>query len=268
MASGRTSNGAAGRLWFMAFLAVIMGCTLAFLLDPARGPRSGFLYAVAWALGCLLFPAWAGARIARSAFDDLRKGRQLLVVPPSKVRSLALGPAELYGRVRALTPSPSPYSGDPCVYCRWTWAEGLSRRPIVGTIEGRLVSNPEFWLDDGTGSVRVDMTSVSPTDVGLDAVSFHDNDALLPEGAPVFVAGVAQRRVRSAGEPSLDGRPSRPEEIVIGPGEGMPLTISRHPRREAAGDRATDYWWRAIGGIGLVAASAIGLAVLAARLMA
>jgi hypothetical protein len=91
-------------------------------------------------------------------FLALRRKRILEIVPPSRIRSVAMGFAELVGRAKKRTPLSAPYSGIPCVYCRYRKEEerqgGRSGREWVVVEEG---ATPDwFYLQDETGTLLVD----------------------------------------------------------------------------------------------------------------
>ncbi|HUB08366.1 MAG TPA: hypothetical protein VMB50_15265, partial [Myxococcales bacterium] len=115
--------------------------------------------------------------------------------------SLAMGPVELSGRVQAMTEVKAPFSGQPCVWCRWEkWVVG-SRGG--GPVEAGALG-VHFRLDDGTGSVAVDLAGVAPAADALKRevvplasgalVQTRGVEYTLREGTTVFVAGVAQLR--------------------------------------------------------------------------
>lgn len=96
-------------------------------------------------LGCL---AWG--------FVLLHRKRAIDNVPRSRLRSVAMGFAEVSGVARMRTPVMAPYSGIPCVACRFLAEEEDSdRRGGWRTVESG--QSPDwFTLDDGTGTIVVD----------------------------------------------------------------------------------------------------------------
>lgn len=96
-------------------------------------------------LGCL---GWG--------FVLLHRKRAIDNVPRSRLRSVAMGFAEVEGVARMRTPVMAPYSGIPCVACRFLAEEEDSdRRGGWRTVESG--QSPDwFTLDDGTGTIVVD----------------------------------------------------------------------------------------------------------------
>jgi len=99
--------------------------------------------------------------------------------PTSKVRGLAMGHAEVYGKVaRALKQLfKSPFTGKDCVYYRYEIEELRSDnkgRSRWVTIRSGTAGTP-FYLDDGTGKVLVDTQGADieiPSDYQLRTSAF------------------------------------------------------------------------------------------------
>src|SRR5213594_471721 len=100
----------------------------------------------------------AGGGLIVFGFILLRRKRLLENVPTSRIRSVAMGFAELLGNAKNRTPLVAPYSGIPCVYYRSLFEE--ERQRTRGgrewtTLEQGESSDP-FYLQDETGALLVD----------------------------------------------------------------------------------------------------------------
>ena len=145
-------------------------------MDFDPGPFRKLLIGAAIAIGAtrMVFPFLAYSRGERLVFDAggmllgaglvvfgfvvLRRKRLLENVPTSRIRSVAMGFAELLGRAKIRTPLSAPYSGIPCVYFKYKVEE--ERRNSRGgrdwtTVEKGASSEP-FYLQDETGALLVD----------------------------------------------------------------------------------------------------------------
>jgi hypothetical protein len=98
----------------------------------------------------------AGIGLLGYGFLLLHRKRAIDDVPRSRLRSVAMGFAEVSGQARMRTPVMAPYSGIPCVTCRFLAEEEDSdRRGGWRTVESG--QSPDwFVLDDGTGTIVVD----------------------------------------------------------------------------------------------------------------
>jgi len=109
----------------------------------------------------LLFDALAvlvGGGLIVFGFILLRRKRLLENVPTSRIRSVAMGFAELLGNAKNRTPLVAPYSGIPCVYYRYLLEEERQRSRggrEWTTLEQGASSDP-FYLQDETGTLLVD----------------------------------------------------------------------------------------------------------------
>jgi hypothetical protein len=99
-----------------------------------------------------------GAALIVLGFILLRRRQLLANVPTSRVRSVAMGFAEVAGLARAKATVAAPYSGIPCVYFRYQVEEersrGRGRRTWVTIEKGD--SGVPFHLQDTTGRILVD----------------------------------------------------------------------------------------------------------------
>ncbi len=97
-----------------------------------------------------------------SAFGRLRLRHAVAGTPTAKVRSMAMGKAELKGQARPEgTPLAAAFSGSPCVWFRWlveeerteTDSKGRTRKAWHSIASG--ISEAPFRLEDLTGAVMV-----------------------------------------------------------------------------------------------------------------
>jgi E3 ubiquitin ligase len=99
-----------------------------------------------------------GAGLIVFGFIVLRHKRILENVPPSRIRSVAMGFAEIVGVAQKRTPLSAPYSNIPCVYCRYLCEEETeSGRGGRGWATVEQGATPDyFYLRDETGALLVD----------------------------------------------------------------------------------------------------------------
>ena len=90
-------------------------------------------------------------------FRRLRIMNRIRSLPPSRVRSMAMGPVELDGHVRVETPVTDPVFGNPCAYYRVVVEEqrGSGRDSHWVTIYNQDSSATPFLIEDATGVARV-----------------------------------------------------------------------------------------------------------------
>jgi hypothetical protein len=153
-------------------------------------------------------------------FMVLRRKRLLENVPTSRIRSVAMGFAELAGRAKNRTPLVAPFSGIPCVYYRYLVEEERQRSRggrEWATVDRGESSDP-FYLQDETGALLVD-----------------------PSGAETVLQRSYRRVERGEG---WLGRRTRRSEWWIVPGQKLFVagTVRRlkdavQERRVALGDR-------------------------------
>jgi hypothetical protein len=96
-----------------------------------------------------------GGTLLVLGFGALRRKRLIENVPSSRIRSVAMGLAELVGRVRQRTPQRAPFTGTTCAYFRFTvekYTGGKNKRWQV--VEKGESAEP-FWLEDETGRLLV-----------------------------------------------------------------------------------------------------------------
>src|SRR2546422_4995027 len=88
-----------------------LGALRVFRPFEARGPGQLLLYDGLAAVG--------GAALIVAGFVFLRRKRLIENVPESRIRSVAMGFAEIEGVARKKCELAAPYSGIPCVYYRY-----------------------------------------------------------------------------------------------------------------------------------------------------
>ncbi|MCS6894336.1 MAG: E3 ubiquitin ligase family protein [Deltaproteobacteria bacterium] len=92
------------------------------------------------------------------AFHYLKTKRIIDNIPTSKVQSVALGLAELSGKIRATEPSISPIFGETCAYYK-SRIEKKSGKRTIKLFEAE--SKNFFFLEDETGRILVDPEGIS-----------------------------------------------------------------------------------------------------------
>lgn len=100
----------------------------------------------------------AGAGLIAFGFVLLRRKRLFENVPTSRIRSVAMGFAEVAGQARPKATVTAPWSGIPCVYFRYKVEVEASRGRrgrTWQTIEQGDSGMP-FYLQDATGTILVD----------------------------------------------------------------------------------------------------------------
>jgi E3 Ubiquitin ligase len=142
-----------------------------------------------------------GAVSIVAGFVMLRFKRMIENTPSSKVRSVAMGLAELKGVARARTPLQAPFSGMPCVYYRFTveQEERGGRGGRSWRVVDQGVSGEPFFLEDDTGRILVDPAGAKgelrrdyrrvARDGGLFSHRKRYTEYRLDPGEPVYVLG-------------------------------------------------------------------------------
>ena len=130
-------------------------CVLSFLVRaffPFSNSRSLPLAALDLLAGA------TGGLVVFYGFGRLREKRLMDNIPASKVRSVAMGFAEISGRAQEKLPLVSPITGFPSVYYRYLIEEersGSRNRGRWVTIDSGQSTQP-FYLKDETGQILVD----------------------------------------------------------------------------------------------------------------
>lgn len=115
-------------------------------------------------LGAVLAAAGlGGVWLFLSSFGRLRTRHAVAGPPTSKVRSVAMGKAELKGLAKAMGPAlAAPFSGLPCVWFRWSVEEERTTTDSKGRTRkhwatiGSGASEAPFLLEDLTGVLMVE----------------------------------------------------------------------------------------------------------------
>jgi hypothetical protein len=160
----------------------------------ARGRRADFVTLPALSLGI------CGVALGLIGLRALAARERLTAVPPSKIRSMALGPVEVEGTVEAAAPFKAPYSRLSCAWYRFEYQQRHqdNRGGEYWTTIGRGGSGDvPFRLRDQTGEALVQPAGaeidVEPTTTMLDA-DHRVEEWILEDGARCFVTGTAERR--------------------------------------------------------------------------
>lgn len=205
-------------------------------------PVPGLFVASPRAAASVLIAGFAlgGAGLVLSGLAALRRRERLRSLQPARIRSMALGPVQVSGRVAACAPLVAPYSRTRCGWFRFELRErggdDPEDRSLLRTTEAGGSGDLPFWLVDETGAVlvqpagaEVDVEPYSATlGPGLEAVEWS-----LPEGGTIFVSGVAQRRSTDTVDPpapSGHGAPER-DDVFLGSAPGEPLVLSARSRK-------------------------------------
>ncbi|MBS3073070.1 hypothetical protein J4477_04510 [Candidatus Pacearchaeota archaeon] len=110
------------------------------------------------------------------SFHKLKRKRLIEGLATSKIRSLAMGLVEIFGKVELIKKFSSPFSKTDCVYCRYTIEEYRQQGKSSSWVmikNGILKEN--FYLKDATGKVLVD-----PTKAEFDIPMNYETRALSP----------------------------------------------------------------------------------------
>jgi hypothetical protein len=163
------------------------------------GPAAGFAIFLGVSLGV------CGIALAVMGLRAFAARERLEAVPPSKIRSMALGPVEIEGAVEAAAPFKTPYSKVSCAWYRFEYQERHhDTRGNEGwvTIGSGGSGDIPFRVNDGTGSVLVQPAGaeidLEPTTTIL-GPDHRVEEWILEESVHCFVTGTAERR-SSAGE--------------------------------------------------------------------
>jgi len=156
-----------------------------------------------------LFALAAGGGLIVFGFIVLRRKRLLENIPTSRIRSVAMGFAELVGRAKNRTPLTAPYSGIPCVYFRFLVEEERqrSRGGREWTTIDQGTSPDWFYLQDMSGTLLVDPSGAETVlqrsfrrverGEGWFGRRKRTSEWWIVQGQKLFVAGTV-RRLRNA----------------------------------------------------------------------
>ena len=175
-------------------------------------------------------------------FVLLHRKRAIDNVPRSRLRSVAMGFAEVSGTARLRTPVMAPYSGIPCVAYRYLAEEECDdRRGGWRTLESGQ-SADWFLLDDGTGTIVVDPDGADLV-LGRDYRTIERADGLfgrrrrytewrLHPGESACVVGTV-RRVRSLAFEARAALHDRLREVKQDPARVAAFDTNRDGRLDA-----------------------------------
>jgi hypothetical protein len=222
-------------LWFFI---VMFGLGALIILVPFRAGETleeRFAWAAALLFDTLVFLiGWVAILFGRSRLDEEQR---LEDFPPSAIRSVAMGRAQLTGKAVWHTPLVSTLSKTPCVWNRYSVSEEKRGSPDQYEVISHGCSKDLFFLDDGTGRLLVDPTDAdlvilkqktwfegftSPFPLASRRRKYHE-DLILP-GTPLLVYGMVEHR-RDAG--------SGEDMLVVCEGDGEePYLISDRESNE------------------------------------
>ncbi len=162
--------------------------------------------------------ALAGLLSGVHAFELVSRRRRIENVPTSRIRSAAIGMAEVRGKAKALTPLRTPFSSMPCVYYEYRivtndrpdpaviswqglWGEARSREEAA--IRTGHSGHIPFLIEDETGAIEVDPAGAVVevrSEQSLTRVPFAGGmvpagtqvmawEKYIPEGYTVYVLG-------------------------------------------------------------------------------
>ncbi len=210
--------------------------------------------------------AIGGAGLVAVGLEAMRRRERVRSLQPARVRSMALGAVQVAGRVVPCAPLLAPYSRVRCGWFRFELRERGGEDPgdrsLLRTTETGGSGDIPFWLVDDTGAVLVQPAGAevdvepSPTSLGpgLEAVEW-----ILPEGAAIFVSGVAQRRSTDRVDPPSPSDPgvAARDDVFIGSAPGEPLVLSGRSRAGESERWSRELWIGAVLGAVYLLAGAL-----------
>jgi len=109
-----------------------------------------------WGFVLGLYGIVFGILLFLSGFDTLKRKRMIESTATSKIRSLAVGLSEIYGKaITKKEPMIAPFSGKPCVYCKYKLEEYDWKAKYEWTTKKEGIMGTKFFLKDDTGSVEI-----------------------------------------------------------------------------------------------------------------
>ncbi len=93
-----------------------------------------------------------GGYLLFNGVKSWRKKRSIEDVPLSKIRSVAMGPAEVCGEVRMIASVRAPFSNRECVYC--SYRVEVPQKNGWRTVDSGILTSV-FYVNDGTGDILV-----------------------------------------------------------------------------------------------------------------
>lgn len=244
-------------------LLFVGGVALAVLLGDVPSDDDSFEFAaIVYLAGCFFFVR---------GFAKFRRLQLIRNTPTSRVRSLAMGPVELYGTTEPIDDNvlSSPFSGEDCLMYKYKIEEYRmvgDDRDWVTVDVGR--DGVPFHLDDGTGRVVVDPEGIS-LNIPRDELYSVEDDESPPEisgGSLGFVSASNDRRyheyyIRPGEEVYVYGEAMRRDgEVVVNKRADTPMFMVSDSSEEELVEGTRNSVVLSTGG-GLVLA-AIGLGLL------
>ena len=216
----------------------------------------------------------------------IQRDRLIANMPTSKIRSMAMGLVELYGKIRAHKETiTAPFSGKECVYCRVSvgeWRGSGKRRHL--RMHRQREKGVLFNLEDDTGKVLIDARGADLTNLKRDVSiklnqggemtdrlkdycekhniewkstighrSMEFEETFIEPGEDLYIMGTAQHSPHSDKSDEHIGH----KKIMIGYAQGQRMFyISDKSEKELLNKSASKSAFMVFGGIGL---SALGL---------
>ena len=110
------------------------------------------------------------------SYSKLKRKRLIEGLATSKIRSLAMGLVEIFGKVELIKKFSSPFSKTDCVYCRYTIEEYRQKwKSKSWVMIKNEILKENFYLKDATGKVLVD-----PTKAEIDIPMNYERKTLSP----------------------------------------------------------------------------------------
>jgi len=121
-------------------------------------------------IGFALILIFGGLLLFYSGLKKMQRDRLIANIPTSKIRSMAMGIVELYGKIRTYEETlTAPLSGKECVYCRVSVSEWRRRGKRTHLVEHRAREKGVlFYVEDETGKVLVDARGADLTNLTRD----------------------------------------------------------------------------------------------------
>ena len=117
-----------------------------------------------------------GVFLLMISYNKLKRKRLIEGLATSKIRSLAMGLVEIFGKVELIKKFSSPFSKTYCVYCRYTIEEYRQQGKSKSWVKIKdEILKENFYLKDSTGKVLVD-----PTKAELDIPKNYETNTLSP----------------------------------------------------------------------------------------
>ncbi|MFW5968749.1 MAG: LemA family protein, partial [Persicimonas sp.] len=188
------------------------------VLATSGGEDYGLVIAIAMAIVAVI--------CMRTGYDELRKKRVMENVPTAKVDGVTVGLNELKGKAVADEPVIAPFSGEECIYCKYSICEKprvehvLDESAETTVVESEVVVCDEFFLHDHSGKIRVRASRDDTSGKPLPEVEFlaeRTLDEIIEPDDPDY------HRYHRAVDASEGNRPRDFTEKIIRSGEDIYL---------------------------------------------